>query len=85
MKKKDHGTVLTDNKNPVPFAVVNLYNENGKKEAFAVTDVVGRYYMLADNGDYNIRVTGQPVGGDKLEKTGNVQVKNKIVDKDIIF
>jgi len=84
-KKKDHGTVITNNKNPVPFAVVNLYDEKGKKDAFAVTDVIGRYYMLADNGRYTMKATGQPVGGERKEVHNDVHVRDKIVSKDIVF
>ncbi len=83
--KKDHGTVMSNNKKPVPFAVVNLYDEQGKKDAFAVTDVIGRYYMLADNGNYTMKAVGQPVGGDKKEVHNDVHVRDQIVSKDIIF
>ena len=84
-KKKDHGTVMTSNNKPVPFAVVNLYDEEGRKDAFAVTDVIGRYYMLADNGSYTIKTTGQSVGGKKEEKSNDVHVRNQIVNEDIVF
>jgi len=84
-KKKDHGTVMTNNKKPVPFAVVNLYDKGGKKDAFAVTDVIGRYYMLADNGNYTMKTTGQSVGGKKREKSNDVHVRNQIVNEDIVF
>jgi len=85
LKKKDHGTVTMSNKKPVPFAVVNLYDNNGKKDAFAVTDVIGRYYMLADNGQYIVKASGQSVGGQKQDVQNNVHVRDGLVDKDIIF
>ncbi|MEN8252436.1 MAG: carboxypeptidase-like regulatory domain-containing protein, partial [Patescibacteria group bacterium] len=84
-KRKDHGTVSTSDDNPVPFAVVNLYDEAGRKNAFAVTDVVGRYYMLTDNGEYTMKASGQPVGGEKKEVGHDVHVRNKILDKDIVL
>ncbi len=84
-KKKDHGTVTTDDKKPVPFAVVNLYDNTGKKNTFAVTDVIGRYYMLANNGQYKMKVRGQLIGGEEKERQIDVNVKDGFVDKDIIF
>ncbi len=84
-KKKDHGTVTTDEKRPVPFAVVNLYDNTGKKDAFAVTDVIGRYYMLADNGRHKMKVKGQSVRGEKRERQIDVNVKEGFVDKDVIL
>jgi len=84
-KKKDHGTVTTSDKKPVPFAVVNLYTENGKKDAFAVTDVIGRYYMLADNGQYIMKASGQSVGGKKQDVQNNVYVRDGLVDKNVMF
>lgn len=84
-KKKDHGTVETSDKKPVPFAVVNLYDKEGKKDAFAVTDVIGRYYMLADNGKYIVKASGQSIGGQKQDVQNNVHVRDGLVDKDIVF
>jgi hypothetical protein len=86
IKKKDHGTVMTDDKKPVPFAVVNLYNEEtGKKDAFAVTDVIGRYYMLANEGNYTVKATGQSIGGDRKEVEESINIKDGIVSEDIVF
>jgi hypothetical protein len=84
-KRKDHGTVITSNKKPVPFAVVNLYDENGSKDAFAVTDVIGRYYMLADNGRYRVKAMGQSLGAQSQTVQEDVHVRDGLVDKDIVF
>ncbi len=84
-KKKDHGTVMTSNKKPVPFAVVNLYDNNGRKSAFAVTDVIGRYYMLANNGQYKMKVMGQVADNEKEEQQMDVNVRDGFVDEDIVF
>ncbi len=85
-KRKDHGQVVATDKTPIPFAVVNLYNqETGKKDKFAVTDVIGRYYMLADNGKYTIKATGQLPGEQVQVVQNNVYVQDGLVDKDIVF
>jgi hypothetical protein len=83
--KKKYGLVETGDGKPVAFAVVNLYDKNTKaKQNFAVTDSVGRYYLLADNGKYTLKAKGQPISGKQFEKTGDVEVTDGIVRKDII-
>ncbi|XLQ20016.1 MAG: Ig-like domain-containing protein [Candidatus Moraniibacteriota bacterium] len=76
IKQKKYGTVTKHDKNPVPFAVVSLHNkETNQKTGFAVTDAIGRYYLLAENGDYNMKVKGQPISGQPFEKQGNINVR----------
>ena len=82
-RKKDYGIVKAKDNKPLPFAVLNLYNDSGKKSAFAVTDVIGRYYMLADNGQYNLKVTGQSSAGGKKEFQDKVKVRDGIFAKKI--
>jgi hypothetical protein len=85
-KRKDHGQVVTADKTPIPFAVVSLYDqETGKKDRFAVTDVIGRYYMLADNGKYTVKATGQIPGEQTQVVQDDVHVRDGLVDKDIVF
>jgi hypothetical protein len=84
IKKKKFGTVETGNNDPVPFAIVSLYNKmTGEKNGFAVTDVIGRYYLLSENGNFEMHIKGQPVGGQIFEKKGNVRVHNGLVRKDV--
>ena len=84
-KKKKYGSVETDGGNPVPFAVVSLHDDDlGEKKQFAVTDAIGRYYLLTENGKYKMKAKGQPISGDAFEKQGDVKVDDGIVRKDII-
>ncbi|XLQ20062.1 MAG: hypothetical protein ACKUBY_05790 [Candidatus Moraniibacteriota bacterium] len=84
IKQKKYGTVTKHDKNPVPFAVVSLHNkETNQKTGFAVTDAIGRYYLLAENGDYNMKVKGQPISGQPFEKQGNINVRKGLVREDI--
>lgn len=84
-KKKKYGMIETDNGKPVPFAVVSLHDDiSSEKKGFAVTDAIGRYYLLADNGEYKMRAKGQPVSGESFEKQGDVRVNDGIVRKDIV-
>ncbi len=84
-KKKKYGSIETGVGEPVPFAVVNLYEQDSKeKHNFAVTDAIGKYYLLADNGSYDLKAKGQPVSGVQFEKYGDVDVNDGVVRKDIV-
>lgn len=84
-KKKKYGSIETNGGKPVPFAIVSLHDdESDEKKRFAVTDAIGRYYLLAENGEYKMKAKGQPVSGDSFEKQGEVKVDDGIVRKDII-
>jgi hypothetical protein len=83
--KKKYGIIETQSGKPIPFAIVNLYDkETNAKQNFAVTDSIGRYYLLSDNGKYNLKAKGQPVSGTRFEKVGDIHVTDGIVRKDII-
>jgi hypothetical protein len=85
VKKRKYGLIETGNGKPVPFAIVSLHDKgSNEKKNFAVTDAIGRYYLLADNGQYNMKAKGQPVSGTAFEKQGDVHVKDGIVRKDIV-
>jgi hypothetical protein len=84
IKRKKYGTVGSIEKKPIPFAIVSLHDrETNEKKSFAVTDVIGRYYLLSENGSYDMRVKGQPIGGHDFEKRGEIHVRDGIVRKDI--
>ncbi len=84
-QKKQYGSIKTEKGKPVPFAVVKLYDkETNEKQNFAVTDSIGRYYLLTENGTYNLKAQGQPISGVQFEKKGSVKVDDGIVRKDLI-
>jgi len=83
--KKKYGIIETQERKPIPFAIVNLYDkETNEKHNFAVTDSIGRYYLLSNNGRYNLKAKGQPVSGVRFEKVYDIHVTDGIVRKDII-
>jgi hypothetical protein len=41
---------------PLPFSLVALYNRNGERVNFTVSDEKGRYFLLAPKGKYTLRV-----------------------------
>lgn len=85
-KKKSFGTVTQlQSGKPIPFAVISLYNENDleKRVKFAVSDVLGRYYLLIENGDYVIKVSGTSLDGNKVEKAFSAKIKEGIIKSDL--
>ncbi|MCA9364783.1 MAG: carboxypeptidase regulatory-like domain-containing protein [Candidatus Moranbacteria bacterium] len=78
-RKKDYGEIVTKDKKPVPFATVGLYEKNdaNRRVNFAVSDTIGRFLLLADDGgEYNVKVKGQPVSGVDFEKIFSKKISN---------
>jgi hypothetical protein len=84
-KDKSFGNITDEMNKPIPFAIVSLYDEQepARRISFAVSDVVGRYYLLAKNGFYLMKVQGQEFGGHSFVKTFKVNVKDGVVKNDI--
>ena len=81
---KHYGTVTNrQTKTPIPFTLIELF-KNNKREYFTVSDIQGRYYLLAKNGKYTMKVKGQPVGGHIFEQHDTVIVDEGMVKKDIV-
>lgn len=85
-KKKAYGIIThAQTGKPVPFAMVAIYDENEpqRRVAFAVSDVLGRYYLLAKNGNYLAKISGNLLGGERFEKTIRANVTDGIVRVDV--
>ncbi len=85
-KKKAYGLITNaQNKQPVPFTMLSIYNQANpeKRIAFAVSDVLGRYFILTENGDYLLRAAGNFLGGQRFEKTIPVSIKDGVVRSDV--
>jgi len=85
MRKKSFGTINhAQTGKPVPFAIVALYGEDNpeRRIKFAVTDVLGRYYLLADNGRYLAKISGNLLEGDRFEKNIHVNIEEGILRMD---
>ncbi|MFC1608830.1 carboxypeptidase regulatory-like domain-containing protein [Patescibacteria group bacterium] len=82
--KKPYGMVKNHvNKKPMPFTVVSLHDKDGKREFFSVADVIGRYYLLAQNGVYDVRLTGRADNGQYITKEEpKTKIKKEILKKD---
>jgi hypothetical protein len=70
---------------PVPFAIATLYKENdpGRRVGFAVSDVLGRYYFLVEDGTYLVKFAGQFLEGGRFEREARVKVNSGILKADI--
>jgi len=78
--KKSFGTVRSaQNNRPISFAAVELFDAQGRRVKFAISDVLGRYYLLAPSGTYSLRVKGTILGGRRFEKTSSVTIRGGIL------
>jgi alpha-tubulin suppressor-like RCC1 family protein len=85
-KKNHYGMIKSSQTGkPVPFAIVTLYKEDNPQQriAFAVSDVLGRYYLLTKNGTYLAKFSGNLLGGQRFEKLIRVNVKNGMVREQV--
>lgn len=85
-KRKRYGLV-TDARTgrPVPFAMLSAYDatDSGKRVAFAVSDVLGHYFMFTENGTYLLKAAGRFLGGENFEKTVRIRIRDGIVRSDL--
>jgi len=85
-KRRSYGMIThAQTGKPVPFAMVAIYNERDpeRRVAFAVSDVLGRYYMLAEKGTYQVKISGNLLGGERFEKIVRTEVTDGIVKVDV--
>ncbi|MDH4330254.1 MAG: hypothetical protein OEV93_01760 [Candidatus Moranbacteria bacterium] len=82
--KKPYGHVVgLESKKPLPFAMISLLNANNdQRESFTVSDVAGRYYLLAQDGEYKLKINARKEGGKYLSREMMEKIKNGILKKD---
>ncbi|MFC1644551.1 fibronectin type III domain-containing protein [Patescibacteria group bacterium] len=85
--KKPFGMIKSEaNKKPMPFTIVALYDDLGKRAFFTVSDVIGRYYLLAKNGNYSLKLKGRAEGGKYITKEeSHVKIKKEMLKKDYLL
>lgn len=81
---KSYGMIKSHvNKKPMPFTIVGLYDSEGNRKFFSVSDVIGRYYLLAENGVYDLKMTGRADSGQYITREEpQIKVKKEILKKD---
>ncbi|MFZ1735664.1 MAG: fibronectin type III domain-containing protein, partial [Candidatus Moraniibacteriota bacterium] len=79
-KRRQYG-VVSRNKTPVPFAQVELRNE-GNRIAFAVTDLLGRYFLLVPPGSYTATVEGETINRASFKRNEFMYLPHGVLAKD---
>lgn len=85
-RRKKYGLITnTQTGQPVPFTMVSLHEaaDSGQRVSFAVSDVLGRYFMLVKNGEYLLRVSGSFLGGVPFEKMARIRVRDGVIRRDM--
>ncbi|MEI8033754.1 MAG: SBBP repeat-containing protein [Chlorobiaceae bacterium] len=85
-KKKAYGLITNiQTRQPVPFAMLSIYDAMNpqRRVAFAVSDVLGRYFMFAKNGNYLLKTSGNFLGGAHFEKMVRIEIKDGVVRSDV--
>lgn len=83
--KRSYGIITSKRtKEPIPFAIVSLYGSahDSQRKAFAVTDVLGRYFLLTDDGHYHMKVKGKERHGNDVSLQNSVTVKRGVLRED---
>lgn len=79
--------LITDSRTgkPVPFTMLSVHSpaDPGSREAFAVSDVLGRYFMFVEDGEHLLRVAGRFLGGERFEKESRIRVRDGVIRDDL--
>jgi len=74
------------NSNPVPFAQIELFlKDKGMEQRmrFAISDTMGRYYLLAPTGKYTLKVRGETLDSRIFHKEKDVFLRDGILTQNI--
>jgi hypothetical protein len=84
--KKSFGIIKErETKKPLPFSLIELYDKNNRRTDFAVTDTLGRYYLLTDNGEYHYKVSAIGPQRKQIQTEGEVKITEEIFKRDFWF
>ncbi len=79
--------LITDSRTgkPIPFAMLSVHSpaDPGSREAFAVSDVLGRYFMFVEDGEHLLRVAGRFLDGERFEKESRIRVRDGVIRDDL--
>jgi len=85
-KKKSYGVLHNEkSKTPIPFVTLSLFREKDpeKRVAFSVTDTLGRYFILGENGRYILKIQGRTLEGNVISKSMKVVLKKGVLKEKI--
>ena len=80
-KGKSYGTLMDQvTGKPVPFAMVSLYDDSERRVAFAISDLIGRFYLLAPKGRYKVKLSGRTMAGREF----SVDAANTVIAEGVL-
>ena len=84
--KKKFGTIISkEDRKPLPFTVVELYDTNNNQRVnFTVSDILGRYYLLANNGNYKLKIKSMSTLENHFQGEDKVSIKNGMFKEDLV-
>lgn len=83
VERREFGTIYQSDGSPVPFAMLSLNDPNTKqRKGFAVSNTEGRYYLLAEDGEYDLNLSGRLLSGVAFNREGNLKVRKGLVRED---
>lgn len=82
---KKYGLITSQTGEPLPFTMISVYDkeEAGRRVAYSISDILGRYFVLAKNEKYMMKVQGRKLGGQSFKKLFNINVRDGVFKKDI--
>jgi len=82
---KKYGLITSMTGEPLPFSMVSLYakDQPERRVAYSVSDILGRYFVLAEDRGYSMKLQGRKLGGQSFKRLFDIKVKDGVFKKDI--
>jgi len=76
-ERKEYGRIIDGRTgSPVPFAILNIFSHEREKLGFLVSDQLGRYYGLIEDGSYILEFKGETLDGRNFRFEKEISVKS---------
>jgi len=87
MKTKKLGILMdVHGGKPIPFATIRVFEKKGglkTRKGFVVTDMLGRYYQLIQNGEYDLQISGETLDKRNVSSEKGVDINDQILNEKI--
>ncbi|GEM_PF-835502 len=86
-KVKKYGLITDQRGEPLPFTMVSIYagEQHDRRAAFAISDILGRYFVLAKDDKYLMKMQGQTRGGASFGKSFDINVRDGVFRRDVVI